>query len=186
MVREEKRPEYSQADANGMSDVTQCDVIPQVSRKAWVFHEKPLLSRRDLSEQREKNSSLLTGKARSRDEKWFRQELFPLFLFSSCTVVPDKCVTSDRSVDELLMRSHFFTLHRRLSKRDRFSAFHQCFHYAFCILPPRIHSRPAGAFSFSRSLASADCQCVHWKKLWSWDEQLKWKNTKLEWKKFVF
>jgi hypothetical protein len=38
----------------------------------------------------------------------------------------DDCVTSDRSVDELLMRSHFFALHRRLTKRGCFSMCHQC------------------------------------------------------------
>lgn len=51
---------------------------------------------------------------------------FHLVLSNSCIrEAHNDCVTFDRSVDELLMRSHFFTLHRRLSEYDGFSVCHR-------------------------------------------------------------
>lgn len=94
-----------------------------------------------------------------------------LFFLSHYTRPADDCVTSDRSVDELLMRSHFSTLHRRLSKRGRFPVCHQCSplcYKAFFFAFSRFHTfSHLQAFS-PRSLASryGTCErnvreCVH-------------------------
>lgn len=108
-----------------------------------------------------------------------------LFFLSHYTRPADDCVTSDRSVDELLMRSHFSTLHRRLSKRGRFPVCHQCsplcYKAFFLHSPASTHFHIFKLFLLALSrldteLASEMCENVCTKSL----SQLKWKNTELE------
>lgn len=80
---------------------------------------------------------------------------------------PDDCVTSDRSVDELLMRSHFSTLHRR-----NFSVcvafFPLCFQKFFAFSRFSVHTQSrAELFLLSRELwRRANCARVcAWKAM---------------------
>lgn len=154
------RREKTRTQSNRRQWNEQCDAV-------WR-HSDDLLKNQKFSW---KTSSLLgrSGKERkSASHRAMEEKLYRAFSLPPLRAPrPNDCVTSDRSVDELLMRSHFFTLHRRLSKRVRFSVCHQCllplcyqhFLHSLSHPTPSLHTiAQAELFLGSRSLPSRLCR----------------------------
>lgn len=169
--RATENPEHSQIDANGMSDVTQCDVIQRRSSKSHNFHEKLLF--RLVVEVRENIAS-------HRTERKIAFGLILRFTPHVLQVRSNDCITSDRSVDELLMRSHFFTLHRRLSNVSAFQCATNALHYATknFAFSPTPHNRKTELFC--SALAFPNIDALFESNLWAASARMcAWKVMKL-------
>lgn len=139
--------------------------------KSHNFHEKLLF--RLVVEVRENIASHRTE----------RKKAFGLILRFTPHVLQvrsNDCITSDRSVDELLMRSHFFTLHRRLSNVSAFQCATNALHYATknFAFSPTPHNRKTELFC--SALAFPNIDALFESNLWAASARMcAWKVMKL-------